>query len=178
MVVIGISPRSFGYYYFNAREEEGDQFLNSVPEPGLRQRLQDVALPGSSMNTSWLYAMELVKRNFDPQGGLRIAYRRYRLLQVYATFARSGFAGVRRLLGRLKAAELPVCALLGLAALFAKRVLPRRLGGALWSWFAARLSPYPPFDLRRREVPYRNILELVEAAQDRKAGAGRVASAL
>jgi hypothetical protein len=105
LVVIGISPKSFGYFYYNNRESEGDGFLKNIPEPGLRQRLEQIVLPGSSMTSCWLYAMEAVKQNFDPRGRLRIDYRRYRLLQVYAVYSREGWAAVWGLRSRLAALE-------------------------------------------------------------------------
>ena len=66
LVAIGISPKSFGSYYFNQRENEGVEFLKNVAEPDLAERVESISLPGSNMNTSWLLSMEALKRNFSP----------------------------------------------------------------------------------------------------------------
>lgn len=164
LVVIGISAKSFGYYYANDRASEGDAFLNNAPEPALGHRLQDVILPGNSLNSSWLYAMELVKQHFDPDNRLRIDYRRYRLLQVHAAYSRSRLAGTRLLLRRLPVREALSLVLLALAVASARYLLPGALGKAVRSRLRRLISPYPEFDLMRRAVAYRNILELVRAA--------------
>lgn len=77
-VVIGITPKSYGFFLFNNREHEGVEFLHTadakkdVTPGGLR------LLPGTNMNNSWLLAMEAVAHNY----GLRLNYARYRRLQI------------------------------------------------------------------------------------------------
>lgn len=78
MVVIGISPKSFGYYYFNDNESAGTAFLDNM---GVRQELahlDQVVLPGTGMNTCWLMAMETFAIRF----GRTANHRRYRELQI------------------------------------------------------------------------------------------------
>jgi len=86
LVVVGISPKSFGYYYFNNAEQEGNKFLNNAPSEKLAQRLADVVLPGPVMNTSWLMSMEILAVNLNVEE-LKPNYCRYRLLQICAIFA-------------------------------------------------------------------------------------------
>lgn len=79
-IIIGITPRSYGYYFFNDWEAEGGEFLraseggDASTDPGL--------LPGSDMNTNWLHAMAAVVRNFGREFGLSLHRRRYRLVQT------------------------------------------------------------------------------------------------
>jgi len=84
LVTIGISPKSFGFFYFNDIEEQGTNFLKNVPDPVLAGRLKDVLLPGTNMNTSWLLALETLRHNFDQT--LKINYHRYRQLQIFAVY--------------------------------------------------------------------------------------------
>lgn len=78
LVVIGVSPKSFGYYYLNNKEEEGVQFLQNL----LSENGSGYLLSGSNMNISWLQAMETVCRNFGKEHVLRINYSKFRMLQV------------------------------------------------------------------------------------------------
>ncbi len=77
LVVIGVSPRSYGFFHNNAREAEGRQFLEGDGDDRDRRRL----LPGSNINDGWLGAMEDLSREL---GDARLVpnYRRYRRLQI------------------------------------------------------------------------------------------------
>ena len=81
-VIIGITPKSYGFYHFNGRQEEGIAFLQSVPEPALEERLRHVVLPGMYINTGWLYAMEALRMNWAPKQALHVGYARYRASQL------------------------------------------------------------------------------------------------
>jgi glycosyltransferase involved in cell wall biosynthesis len=81
-VAIGITPKSYGFYYFNNREQEGVDFLNSLAIPSGRDALARVLLPGPNMNTSWFLAVETLNTNFGRQFGLRVNRNRYRMLQI------------------------------------------------------------------------------------------------
>ncbi|TFH08433.1 MAG: glycosyltransferase [Nitrosomonadales bacterium] len=89
LVTIGISPKSFGFYYFNDLESKGNEFLKNIPDPDMVIRLQQVILPGTDMNTSWLLSMETLRQNFAKDGIVKVNYDRYRLLQICAVYARS-----------------------------------------------------------------------------------------
>lgn len=86
LVTIGISPKSFGFYYFNDIEEKGNEFLKNIPDPQIAHDLAKLILPGTSMNTSWLIAMETIKNNFAKEQNLKINYNRYRLLQIFSVY--------------------------------------------------------------------------------------------
>ena len=92
MTIIGISPKSFGHFYFSGREREGTGLLNNegylgaLPD-GLRRRL----LPGTDMNTHWLVSVSLVQRHLDERFGLSLGVERYRKMQILA--ALRGSAG-------------------------------------------------------------------------------------
>lgn len=86
LVAIGISPKSFGYYYFNDAEGDGNEFLNNLPDRDMVNRLQEVILPGVTMNTSWLFSMETLAVNFGRELGIEVNYARYRLIQILAIY--------------------------------------------------------------------------------------------
>jgi glycosyltransferase involved in cell wall biosynthesis len=81
-VVIGVTPKSFGFYYFNGIEEQGVQFLKNIPDPEIYQNISKYLLVGTDMNISWLIAMETVRRNFGSEYNLKVKYRKFRFLQT------------------------------------------------------------------------------------------------
>lgn len=87
LVVIGISPKSFGFYYFNNLESVGNEFLKNVPDHDMALRLQKIILPGTDMNTSWLFSMETLVQNVGKEMSIRVNYSRYRLLQICGAYA-------------------------------------------------------------------------------------------
>jgi glycosyltransferase involved in cell wall biosynthesis len=88
LVVIGISPKSYGFYHFNQQEQTGMAFLQCLPDAGSARRLKKVVLPGSNMNTSWLFAMETIKANYGAELGVQVHYRRYRDLHLLNYYER------------------------------------------------------------------------------------------
>jgi glycosyltransferase involved in cell wall biosynthesis len=82
MVTIGITPRSYGFFHFNKDEKAGMEFLRNAPDAKSAARLAHVILPGNTNNTSWLLAMVSLEANFGRQTGVRVDFRRYRLLQL------------------------------------------------------------------------------------------------
>ena len=77
VVIIGITPKSYGYFLYNSRENEGAEFLGNE-DPSLRR---SSLLPGSNMN-SWLAAMEAVYANYGSEFGFQVDYGRHRSLQI------------------------------------------------------------------------------------------------
>jgi hypothetical protein len=160
MVVIGISSASFGYYYFNRREAEGDDFLNNRLPEHLKDALANVLLPGSSLNTSWLAAMETLKRNF-PETTPAVSHRRYRFLQVVSIWRARGVRPLAGIWRRLSLAEMATVGALGLV-FGMLQLLPPRWRRRAYRALTHRLSAYPDFEHRRKAVPYRNMREVFE----------------
>lgn len=86
LVVVGITPKSFGYYYFNQKENEGTAFLKNMPEGQALRGVEKFLMPGTNMNSSWLLAMETIKNNFGREYGLDVDYKKYRLLQILSHY--------------------------------------------------------------------------------------------
>lgn len=88
LVAVGITKKSFGYYFFNEKEEDGVAFLQNIPEQKTVAQVSQYIMPGTDMNTSWLLAMETVKQNFGEAYQLKVNYRKYRFLQTLHYFKR------------------------------------------------------------------------------------------
>lgn len=82
MVMIGISKKSYGNYFFNDREADGvsflgiEKYLSDAPPD-----IKDSILPGSNINTSWLISLAPVPKLLN-RPDLRIDVQRYRFLQM------------------------------------------------------------------------------------------------
>ncbi len=81
-VVIGVSPKSYGFFYANSREHEGSAMLDGGSERPRQGRSEDGLLPGSNINTGWLLAMEAVCEATHGSPAMRPNRRRYRMLQL------------------------------------------------------------------------------------------------
>jgi glycosyltransferase involved in cell wall biosynthesis len=85
-VIIGISPKSFGFYYHNELYDSGQHMLgNAAPDNAwLTEQSNEVraavAFPGSAHLRNWLIAALLVARNFRQSAAVDV--RRYRRLQI------------------------------------------------------------------------------------------------
>jgi glycosyltransferase involved in cell wall biosynthesis len=86
IVTVGISPKSFGFYYHNRLEKQGTEFLNNVPDPAIAKKIEGIVLSGNDINTCWLYSMETILTNFGKEFDFSVKYLRYRFLQVLHVF--------------------------------------------------------------------------------------------
>ena len=87
LVTVGIGPKSFGFYYFNDLESKGSEFLKCLPDPDMKLRLEKITLPGTDLNTSWLFAMETLSNTFCKDINVSVNYDRYRYLQICAVYS-------------------------------------------------------------------------------------------
>jgi glycosyltransferase involved in cell wall biosynthesis len=164
-VVIGVTPKSYGYFHVNDREAEGRGFLDAAAAS---------QAAGTNINVGWLSAMTDLEQGLGAQFGLRVDHRRYRLVQaahVYLRF-RSG-AGTREEVRSFER-ELPllerwVFRLADRSIAFVHGLLPQRLK-AMWASLAARrvgqLATISPTIV---DCHYSDILEVC-AAQAAPAG--------
>ena len=175
MVAVGISPKSFGYYYFNEQEKKGVEFLDNLPDEETARRLSHVILPGLADKTSWLIAVERIRANYGLELGLRVNYGRYRRLQVLHVFSRHSLARRcrdPRLAGCIEEFEALRARLrpweralylgpLRLAAAIG-RFLPGRIRERVVRSFLLWMGKTPQLDLRETEPRHANILEVFE----------------
>ena len=160
LVMIGISPKSFGFYFFNDRESEGVAFLQNVASGDIHDRLEAILVPGSNMNDSWLFAMETLARNFRAELPLNVDHGRYRLLQFHACVRTKTWRGFLIALRHARAGEIVRYG--ALTVLYALAyVLPPSWRHRVHEAVRSALSAFPRFDLRRRSVPQRDLLEAI-----------------
>lgn len=167
LVTIGISPKSFGYYYFNDAESDGNAFLKNVPDQSLLRRLQNVILPGTDMNTSWLISMETLAEKF----GLKVQYSRYRYIQACVVYA-----GV--ILGKNKAKQvylllkkkLTVTERVRYSVLFSflSKVVPGRYRPLLSQKILSSAGSHPACYMPNLKGNFNTILEVFERVDPKK----------
>jgi glycosyltransferase involved in cell wall biosynthesis len=175
MVAVGISPKSFGYYYFNDQEKKGVDFLNNLPDAETIRRMEHVILPGLADKTSWLISMEMIKLNYGLELLLTVDYNRYRHLQilyVYSRFAQAlehkdpKLAQYRieydELVSKLTIWEkMGYLTMLRIAG-FGIRFVPHSLRGNLIGTILGMIGKTPQLDLQKNDRSYKNILEVFE----------------
>jgi glycosyltransferase involved in cell wall biosynthesis len=89
LVTIGVSRKSFGYYFFSGREQEGQKFLNNISEQQA-SRLQSSLMPVSVEYTCRFVAMDTVAMNHPSevaQAGAMPNLRRYRAMSILLAFS-------------------------------------------------------------------------------------------
>jgi glycosyltransferase involved in cell wall biosynthesis len=160
LVMIGISPKSFGYYYQGGREAEGTAFLKNSVSDELRSALAPVLVPGSNMYDSWLFAMETLARNFRDETPLRVDYARYRLIQFHAHLRSRSWRAWRDIARHARPGEVLRYGA-WMLAYGAACVLPPSWRRRVHESIRASLSAFPRFDPKRRTVPARDLLQAV-----------------
>jgi glycosyltransferase involved in cell wall biosynthesis len=163
LVAIGISPHSFGYFYFNERESEGVAFLNNLGPSSIPESVRDKLLPGSTLLTSWYLAMACIEQNFGREYGVHADSERYRYLQVLPL--NRPIRPLRSLRDHWRKLSTGERLRFGLKLAFFQLVppfMPGRMRARYVERFLRRVSPFPKFDPRIRTVEYRTILELFE----------------
>ncbi len=153
-VIVGMTPKSYGFFLFNHQEQGGVEHLNSLEVP---DRLRSTVLPGTNSHTSWLLAMDAVRANYGSQLGLRVNYQRYRILQIEYCYAEYWH-------GRLSRQDL--------AELRARLSLPERLvSGVAWAILSGMFTLAPPaihrliaWILNRSDRVLRSSLDFIPAA--------------
>jgi len=87
-VVIGVSPKSYGFFHANRREQTGKAMLEGVYADGEQTPAESALLPGSNINDGWLQAMQAVHDATDGDLGMHPNLHRYRMLQLAYVYQR------------------------------------------------------------------------------------------
>jgi glycosyltransferase involved in cell wall biosynthesis len=159
VIMIGISPKSFGYYYFNNRQAEGSEFLaNERVSPEVRSSLANVVLPGDNNNTNWLVAVEVARRALGAAVKSEVDIGRYRMLQAVAFLRSHPPAGdVDAFVAKLDSRERAVFAALQALAAAAERQGPKSLL-AFYRTLDSQLAQFWPARVRWLKIgPHASI---------------------
>jgi len=158
-VVIGVTPKSYGFFHLNKRESEGRSFLAGDGEVAPQ-------LAGTNINAGWLSAMEAVEATFRSELGLRVNRRRFRLLTAAYVYGRelrgTGAPGevAQFEAGLPRGPRLALRAAHRLALVLV-RLMPHRL----WEAIAGRaFGQFPSIDPEREQGVYRDLLDVFERA--------------
>ena len=170
-VVIGVTPKSYGYYHLNDREDQGRDLLGAAGPS---------AATGTNINVGWLSAAEALERGPAGAEGMRVDHRRYRLVQAAYVYRRhrSG-AGRDEELTRLER-ELPplervAYRVASRALALVHRALPLRARLRLIGLAHRLLGQIPAVDPSLHERSYRDILEVCAARPPPSRAAARPA---
>lgn len=103
-VIIGVSPKSFGFYFLNDQVSAGNTMLALAARDADAVRHVAIGasaaldLPGSAHYRNWLIAALFVIRNFGQTADLFVDFRRFRRIQVLECAFQAAFQ--KRLTGR------------------------------------------------------------------------------
>jgi glycosyltransferase involved in cell wall biosynthesis len=158
-VVIGVTPKSYGYFHVNDKEGEGRGFLGGTGA---------AATAGTNINVGWLSAMSALERNFGKEFGLSVNHRRYRFVQAAYVYARyradvSGEAEISRLEQELPLLERWFYRATNGALGLADRFVPVRRRTAMLGLVNRLVGQLPPIDPAIVEGRYADILEVCAA---------------
>ncbi len=168
-VTIGISPKSFGFYAFNQREEEGVEFLRNLADPIVIEKLRNVILSlGLKDRTSWLIAMDTIKANYGSEFKLQVNYNRYRYLQILYIYGQYYYKSQDRIIELQKqlywwekTLYVPFLSLAGNI----KKVLPKKFIDNIINKILKIIISSPEIDISKNELSYKNILEVFEKVE-------------
>jgi len=170
MVIIGITPKSYGFFHFNNQSAHGVDFLNNNAQLDAGGDVEGVRLPGTSYNDSWLLAMEALRRNFSGAVGMLPDHQRYRQLQIIHCIKKRYFdraidetqiAALKRRLSvseRLSAFGMSV----GFRAL---RLVPTGLRDRIIAWLRALVGQHAISQQSLSDRKHQNLGEVFVAFQ-------------
>lgn len=169
-VAIGISPKSFGNFFFNDQEAKGIEFLNNVPsDTGTSVALRDIVLPGLTHNTSWLYSMQTLVQRFGDEYKIVVRYGRYRMHQIayvcrqHRDRARGSVEMFSAMWGRLTLWEKVLVVVFYRMIELAWRWMPANVYGAVNGILNGFVfKQYPRIMIDRKDMGLKTILDVFE----------------
>lgn len=146
VVVIGVTPKSYGFYHSRRREADGRTFLQGQEEDNAPSDAGAGRLPGSYINDGWLAALFRVRDNLELGPEYSIDHRRYRLLQILSLAeSRFVFHAASDEDMHAMALQLSRRERFALSCLSLVRFAPRRVGRRALSEIRSMLRQTPRF---------------------------------
>jgi glycosyltransferase involved in cell wall biosynthesis len=178
LVTVGISPKSFGFYYFNDLENEGSNFLKNLPDAEMAKRLENVIIPGTDMYSSTLLAMETILVNFGSEAKLKVNYERYRLIQMFFIYTncmrkkRGAELERTKLWLKLKYLEKIFCGLILSPVGVVSKIFPERfqiyLANKMMSSLRLIASGFKPENVSGNFVTILDVFDRIESSNHTK----------
>jgi glycosyltransferase involved in cell wall biosynthesis len=166
LVAIGVTPKSYGFFHMNDREDAGKAFLEAPSRNGERPT---GGMPGSNINTGWLAALEAIASRYPSLVPAPPARRRFRCLQalsVYEGHFLDGTASEAQLAGmeaHLRPWERALGRAAMRAALLGRRVLPAPVTRRFFALFHhAGLRQYIGWYAPRLRGGYGTLIDVFE----------------
>jgi glycosyltransferase involved in cell wall biosynthesis len=161
-VIIGVTPKSYGYFHVNHKEGEGRAFLGGAAAP---------SASGSNINIGWLSAAETLERGVGREADLRVDRRRYRFVQSAHMHERHRAGALDRQELRAFEGELPLlerwsyrAASAALACIHG--VLPARLWTTTIGLANRLIGQLPAIDPTIVEGRYGDVLEICKGRDE------------
>jgi glycosyltransferase involved in cell wall biosynthesis len=157
-VIIGVTPKSYGYFHANQREADGRDFLDGA---------KAAQIAGSNINVGWLSAVTALERGIGAEFGLRVDHRRYRFVQAAYVHERYRAGATGREGVRLLERELPVLERLGYriasaALAILQRLMPVRVRESTLRGLARLVGQLPAIAPRIVEGRHRDVIDVIE----------------
>lgn len=166
LVAIGVTPKSYGFFHMNDREEAGKAFLGG-------QHAADI--PGSNINAGWLSALEAIAERYPQLVPAPPARRRFRALQALSVYEAHFIdrTATAEQLARMEAHLRPWERMTGRAAMRIAQAAKRVLPGAITRRFSAvfhhlGVRQYIGWHAPRLRGGYETLLDVFERPPRRK----------
>jgi glycosyltransferase involved in cell wall biosynthesis len=164
-VVIGVTPKSYGFFHVNDMESEGRSFLEGQAA---------TETTGTNINVGWLSAMTALEKGPGGDAGFKVDHRRYRLVQAAHVYKRYRAGGgsredVRRFERELPLLERWLYRLGDGSIALVHSLLPQRLKATLASFAVRRVGQLPSIDPTIVEGRYKDIVEVIDARRSASA---------
>ena len=166
-VVIGVSPRSYGFFHNNRQEIAGRSFLQGSDAGARADPSAEPMLPGTNINDGWLEAMRELHSELGHPVRPCPNYDRYRALQIAYVYDghylrgsidASQLAELRRLITRRERMFYGIAfSLLRTLA----RIAPSKLRAAIPGALLLAERQFPAWDPVRDEASYEGIDDVV-----------------
>ena len=160
MVVIGVTPKSYGFFHARQQEAQGQAFLAGDTEDSSDY------LPGSNIYRGWLGAVEEIEERYGHKWGLRVSRKRFRRLQALWVYEHHFIRGslprqeLDELERRLSEPERLLYRAAVTIALAGARILPPRLRRAVDYGFHRALNTHPGWNPDRIAGHYTNVIDV------------------
>lgn len=173
MVVIGITPKSYGFFHFNNRAADGVKFLKNDERQPRQSPAEALMLPGTSYNDSWLLAMEALSTTHSAARGMLPNYGRYRLLQIAHSYKKCYFdrvlgsndlAPLRSKMTFFEKAIYGIAFPIGFSSL---RLAPARLRSRLVAGLRRLIGQHAIRNDSDARLTYDNLLEVFESMESK-----------